>query len=197
MQRLVLASTSAFRRALLERLRLPFDTLDPGTPEDEIAAERPAVRALRLAAAKAGDGLSTNTVVIGSDQVAALGSRILHKPGTAQRALEQLLACQGETVDFFTAVALRSDAGMDTHVDHTRVHFARLPQASLEYYITQEQPLGCAGGFKAEGLGIALFERIDSEDPSALIGLPLIWLAGALRRAGFDPLSPGTAAPGG
>lgn len=187
-QQLVLASTSVYRRQLLERLGLPFETIAPGTDERELADERPAARALRLAAAKAADVRRDDAVVIGSDQVAALDSRILRKPGTHERAVEQLAACQGRTVDFFTAVAVRSGGEATSHVDHTRVVFRKLPRSSLEYYITREQPLACAGGFKAEGLGIALFEQIDSRDPTALIGLPLIWLAAALTEAGLNPL---------
>jgi septum formation protein len=186
---LVLASTSPFRRQLLDRLGLPFEARPPGTDEAEIDAEAPSARALRLATEKAAACVAPAAVVIGSDQVAALESRILHKPGTPERTLAQLSACQGKAVDFFTAVAVCAEDRTLTHVDHTRVVFRRLPQASLEYYITQEQPFGCAGGFKAEGLGIALFERIESEDPTALIGLPLIWLAAALRQCGLDPLS--------
>jgi len=189
-QRLVLASTSEFRRQLLERLGLPFETAAPGTDEQLIAAESPAARALRLAVSKAGDVGQEDAVVIGSDQVAALGDRILRKPGTRDRAIEQLSACQGRTVDFFTAVAVRSTHETQTHVDHTRVKFRSLAQKSLEYYITQEQPFACAGGFKAEGLGIALFECIESRDPTALIGLPLIWLSATLARMGLDPLAP-------
>ncbi len=169
---------------------MAFETRSPGTDEAEIDAEGPAARALRLALAKAEACRSAGSIVIGSDQVAALGDRVLHKPGTPARALEQLLACQGRSVDFHTGVAVCSDTGTQTHVDCTRVVFRHLPQASLEYYITQDDPLACAGGFKSEGLGIALFERIDSADPTALIGLPLIWLAHALRTAGLDPLSP-------
>ncbi|MGD8323880.1 MAG: Maf family nucleotide pyrophosphatase [Gammaproteobacteria bacterium] len=190
MQRLVLASTSPFRRQLLERLGLSFDTRAPGTDEHEIDGELPAARARRLAIAKAEACQGPGVVVIGSDQVAALGERTLHKPGTPDRALEQLMACQGRSVDFFTGVAVCAGETTHTHVDHTRVVFRDLPQASLEYYITRDQPLGCAGGFKAEGLGITLFTRIESADPTALIGLPLIWLAGALRTAGLDPLRP-------
>lgn len=189
MPRLILASTSAFRRTLLQRLGLPFDTVAPGTDEREIPGEPPAQRARRLAVAKAAAPGQTAAIVIGSDQVAALGERVLHKPGTPERTLEQLLACQGRTVDFFTGVAVSSADRTRAHVDHTRVVFRRLPQSSLEYYITQETPFGCAGGFRAEGLGIALFERIESNDPSALIGLPLIWLAAALAEAGLDPLA--------
>ena len=194
MPALILASTSAFRRTLLERLGLPFTTAAPGTDETPIPDERPAVRALRLAEAKAASiavplADTAPPIVIGSDQVAACDGEILRKPGNAARNLEQLTRCQGRTVDFFTAVAVVDAGSASTHVDHTRVVFGELPRASLEYYIMQEEPFACAGGFKAEGLGIALFERIESNDPTALIGLPLIWLAGALRSAGLDPLS--------
>lgn len=188
MQRLVLASTSAFRRTLLGRLGLPFDAEPPDTDEAEIPGEAPPQRALRLAVDKARSRAAHETVVIGSDQVAALDGRVLHKPGTAARNLEQLLACQGRQVDFLTAVAVTDGDQLLTHVDHTQVVFRSLPRSSLEFYINQEQPFSCAGGFKAEGLGIALFERIESNDPTALIGLPLAWLAGALRTVGLDPL---------
>lgn len=192
MPQLILASTSAFRRALLDRLALPFTTAAPGTDETPIPDERPRARALRLAQAKARDvagGRDGPVIVVGSDQVAACDGEILRKPGTAERTLAQLQRCQGRAVDFFTAVAVVAGDNEQTHVDHTRVRFRELPRSSLEYYIMQEQPFACAGGFKAEGLGIALFERIESTDPTALIGLPLIWLAGALRSAGLDPLT--------
>ena len=189
MQRLILASTSAFRRSLLARLGLAFTAVAPGTDERAVTGETPRERARRLAIAKAGDAAQADAVVIGSDQVAACGDRVLHKPGSAARTLEQLLACQGQTVDFFTAVAVVARAEVRCHVDHTRVVFRRLPRSSLEFYISRERPFECAGGFKAEGLGIALFERIESADPTALIGLPLIWLAAALREAGLDPLA--------
>ena len=189
MQRLVLASTSAFRRTLLGRLGLPFDAEAPDADEAEIPGEEPAERALRLAVDKARSRAAADTIVIGSDQVAALNGEALHKPGTAERNLAQLLACQGQHVDFLTAVAVVAGDQLQTHVDHTQVVFRSLPRSSLEFYINHEQPFACAGGFKAEGLGIALFERIESRDPTALIGLPLIWLAAALRTAGLDPLS--------
>jgi septum formation protein len=173
---------------LLGRLGLPFDAEPPDTDEADIPGEEPHRRALRLAVDKARSRAAADTIVIGSDQVAALDGRVLHKPGTAERNLEQLLACQGQCVDFLTAVAVAHGDALQTHVDHTQVVFRSLPRSSLEFYIKQEQPFACAGGFKAEGLGIALFERIESSDPTALIGLPLIWLAAALRETGFDPL---------
>jgi septum formation protein len=116
---------------------------------------------------------------------------VLRKPGTRARAIAQLDACRGKAVDFFTGVAVRSRGETHSHVDHTRVVFRDLSRPQIEYYITQEQPFDCAGGFKCEGLGIALFESIETSDPTALIGLPLIWLAATLAETGLDPLTPG------
>jgi len=189
---LVLASTSPYRRALLARLGLTFTTVAPNVEESARADERPDELAGRLALAKARSVAAAGTIVLGSDQVAALGGRVLRKPGTHAVALEQLLACQSRVVDFHTAVAV-IDGSRDRvwqTIDRTSVHFARLPTAALDRYLRLEQPYDCAGGFKAEGLGIALFERIESADPTALIGLPLIWVAATLRAAGLDPLAP-------
>lgn len=190
MTRLVLASTSRYRRSLLERLGLAFDSAAPGIDEMPLPDEPPKTLATRLAAAKAGAVPGRDVVVIGADQVASLGGQVLRKPGTHANALEQLGRCQGRAVSFHTAVCvLRADDGRRwQYVDHTRVVFARHSRAVLDAYLRREQPYDCAGGFKAEGLGIALFERIDSEDPTALIGLPLIRLAAVLAEAGFDPL---------
>jgi len=189
--RLVLASSSRYRRALLERLGLPFESIAPEVDETALPGEAPEALAIRLAAAKAQAVRGGGTVVIGSDQVASLGGEVLRKPGTHERALEQLDRCQSRTVSFHTAVCVVRDA--DGHrwqwVDHTRVAFARHSRDALDAYLRREQPYDCAGGFKAEGLGIALFERIDSEDPTALIGLPLIRLAAILAEAGLDPLA--------
>jgi septum formation protein len=188
--RLVLASTSPFRASLLARLGLPFTAVAPGIDEASLPGELPAHLAARLAAAKAACGAAPDTLVIGSDQVASLGGARLRKPGNRTAALHQLTACQGKDVLFHTAVTLhdgRSGAS-SSHVDVTAVRFAMRSRAELERYVDTEQPFDCAGSFKAEGLGIALFERIESHDPTALIGLPLIWLAGALKAAGLDPL---------
>jgi septum formation protein len=192
MTRLVLASTSPYRKALLTRLGVPFTTKAPRVPETARDGEGPADLAARLALTKAEAVAAPGTIVVGADQVAALGARILQKPGMHAVALEQLLACQAQTVEFHTAVAVIdiSRERVWQTVDRTAVHFARLPAAALDRYLHLEQPYDCAGGFKAEGLGIALFERIESADPTALIGLPLIWVAATLRAAGLDPLAP-------
>jgi septum formation protein len=192
MTRLVLASTSPYRKTLLARLGLPFTIVPPNVEESARGDEQPAELAARLALAKAQAVAAPGTIVLGSDQVAARGRRILRKPGTHAAALEQLLACQSQVVEFHTAAAV-IDASRERvwqTVDRTAVYFARLPAAALDRYLSVEQPYDCAGGFKAEGLGIALFERIESVDPTALIGLPLIWVAATLRAAGLDPLVP-------
>lgn len=191
MRRLILASTSGYRRELLARLGLPFDTRAPAVDESARPGEAPAALAARLARAKAlavgGPGL----VVIGADQVASLEGDVLRKPGAHAPALEQLAACAGRDVDFHTAVTVAdTDTGREWHwIDHTRVRFAEHSRAALARYLDREQPYDCAGGFKSEGLGICLFERVESEDPTALIGLPLIFVARALREAGLDPLA--------
>jgi septum formation protein len=189
-QRIVLGSTSRYRAELLGRLGLDFEARAPGTIENVIAGEMPADRARRLAIAKAtdaGTGL-TDALVIGSDQVAELGGRELDKPGSEQRAFEQLAACSGHIVNFHTALCLfeTRNGERHTHVDLTRVHFRTLDAAEIKRYIEREQPLDCAGSFKCEGLGIALFERIENVDPTALIGLPLIALTRLLRDAGVN-----------
>jgi septum formation protein len=188
MPEIILASTSPYRRALLERLGVTFTALPPETPEDTVPGELPPDRALRLAIAKAQAIASRrpDAVVIGSDQVAALGSKILDKPGDAARCRAQLAAASGSSARFHTGCALiGAQAGVRmVHLDTTTVFFRSLTGAEIERYVERERPFDCAGGFRAEGLGISLFESIDSHDPTALIGLPLIWLAGALRRAG-------------
>jgi septum formation protein len=186
---LVLGSTSRYRAELLRRLYPDFEQRAPGTDETPLTGERPRDRALRLAVAKAraaAEGLE-DALVIGSDQVAELGGLVLDKPGTVERARAQLMACSGHEVQFHTALCLHDTrSGQNhVHVDHTRVHFRSLEADEITRYIEREQPLDCAGSFKCEGLGISLFERIDNEDPSALIGLPLIALARLLREAGI------------
>lgn len=192
MRRLILASTSRYRRELLERLGLPFETAAPNTDESAEPSEPPAELAARLAGAKARAIPAADAVVIGADQVASLDGVRLRKPGDHAAALKQLSVAQGKTVLFHTAVSVLDAATGKawSHVDRTEVRFARLDSANLDRYLRLEQPYDCAGSFKSEGLGVVLFERIDSCDPTALIGLPLIWLAGALRAAGLDPLAP-------
>jgi septum formation protein len=187
---IILASTSRYRRELLARLQLPFTTRSPETIEDVIDGEAPAAMAARLALAKAMSITAPDAIVIGSDQVASLDGRVLRKPGSAEAAVAQLRACRGKSVLFHTAVAIIATRAGTTlqHVDRTEVAFRRLADAALERYVKLESPLDCAGSFKSEGLGVALFERISSEDPTALIGLPLIFVADALRKLGADAL---------
>lgn len=192
---IVLASTSRYRRELLGRLGLPFTAIAPDAEELAIEGEAPAAMAARLALAKARGVQAVGALVIGSDQVASLDGRLLRKPGTPEVAVEQLVAAQGRTVLFHTAVALLDTRSgrLAEYVDRTEVVFRRLERAALDQYVRLERPLDCAGSFKSEGLGVVLFERISSDDPTALIGLPLIWLAEALRTMGADPLHPPSA----
>lgn len=188
--RLVLASTSVYRRQLLERFRLPFTVHSPGVDEAHLPHEDAISLVHRLAKAKA-EAVAVrypDSVVVGSDQVAVRGATILGKPGTREAALAQLKAASGSQVVFHTAVhvIVPQQQRHEAHVDATLVKFRSLSDDEIERYVAAEQPLDCAGAFKAEALGITLFERIDSQDPTALTGLPLIWLAGALRRAGFS-----------
>lgn len=186
---LILASTSPYRRELLERLGLPFAVEAPDVDEAPLAGEPAAERALRLAAAKAEAVAMRHpgAVVIGSDQVAAAGGVILDKPGTVARACQQLRHLSGSQARFHTACAVRwHNTGFSVnHLDTVTVAVRDLTTEEIAAYVAREQPLNCAGSFKSEGLGIALFSRIESEDPTALVGLPLIWLAGALRQAGY------------
>jgi septum formation protein len=187
--RLILASTSRYRAALLERFGLRFELASPGVEETEVPAESPANRASRLSDLKANAVAAQypEAVIIGGDQVAASGTAVLHKPGNAQRCRDQLQMLSGASAEFHTACTVRCRAtGLTlSHVDSTRVSFRTLSDAEIARYVERERPFDCAGGFKAEALGITLFERMDSQDPTAIVGLPLIWLAGALRAAGF------------
>lgn len=190
MARLILASTSQYRRELLGRLGVEFACVPPGVPEDHRSGESPADRALRLATEKA-QAVSLQAggaLVIGADQVAAVGTELLDKPGDAVRCRAQLSLLSGRTAHFYTAcVLLRADSPLHAaHVDTTTVVFRTLSAGEIARYVDRERPFDCAGGFKAEGLGIGLFECIEGQDPTALIGLPLIWLAGALRAAGYE-----------
>ncbi|MCE3285949.1 MAG: maf protein [Steroidobacteraceae bacterium] len=186
---LILASTSRYRRALLGRLGLPFDCVAPQVEEARQPGESPVAMAARLARLKAEavSRLHPAAVVIGSDQVALRGSDVLGKPGTVERCREQLQRSSGRDVVFLTAVhVVDGPAGRaEAHVDRTTVLFRELSADEIDRYIERDRPLDCAGGFKAESLGIALFEKIDSSDPTGLTGLPLAWVCGALRRAGL------------
>lgn len=188
--RLVLASTSIYRRQLLERLRIPFTVHSPGIDEAPLPNEDAISLVHRLAKAKAEKVAERypDSVIIGSDQVALRGASILGKPGNNDAAIAQLKAASGAQVVFQTAVHVIAPQHQrhEAHVDATLVKFRPLSDEEIVRYVMAEQPLDCAGAFKAEALGITLFDRIDSQDPTALMGLPMIWLAGALRRAGFQ-----------
>ena len=191
--RLYLASTSRYRAELLARLGLPFAAEAPGVDESLRAGESPGGRALRLAHAKAAAVAARHPEawVIGSDQVADLGGRILDKPGDAERCRAQLAAESGRSVEFHTAVVLHRAAPghVAEHVDRTVVRFRSLTAGEIARYVELDRPFDCAGGFRSEGLGAALFASLETSDPAALVGLPVIWLAGALRAAGLDPLA--------
>jgi septum formation protein len=188
--RLVLASTSKYRRALLERLGVPFMVNGPLVDEAALPDEDPVALVHRLSRAKAQAVAERFPlgVIIGSDQVAVRGRVVLGKPGTIDRCFEQLKDASGQRVTFYTGVHLidAKNRRHEAHVDTTTVTFRPLADKEIRSYIAKDNPLDCAGGFKAESLGISLFDRIDSQDPTALTGLPLIWVSGALRRAGFE-----------
>lgn len=189
---LVLGSTSAYRRELLGRLRLPFEVASPQVDETPRVGERPADLALRLALAKARDvaGRYPSAVVIGSDQVADLNGEPLGKPGNHERAVEQLQRMRGQTVVFQTALAVVClETGFEqSDIAAVRVVFRDLADAEIERYLRAEQPYDCAGSAKSEGLGIALLDRIDNDDPTALVGLPLIRTCQLIRAAGVAVL---------
>jgi septum formation protein len=191
-RRLVLASTSRYRKALLERLGLPFAVAAPDVDEAPLGGERPADTALRLSVLKAKSlhHKFADALIIGSDQVAALGSERLDKPGSHENAVRQLRRVSGKAVDFHTAVTLvdSSTAKLQSKVVACRVTFRRLDDARIEAYLRREQPYDCAGSAKAEGLGIALIARMETDDPTSLIGLPLIALTGMLEQAGLPVL---------
>ncbi len=190
---LILGSTSRYRRELLERLRLPFETAAPDVDETPHPGESPESLARRLALAKARAVAARfpEALVIGSDQVADLDGQPLGKPGSHERAIEQLRAMRGRTVVFHTALAVvcRATGFEAEDLAPVRVRFRSLSDAEIETYLRAEQPYDCAGSAKAEGLGITLLSAIESDDPTALIGLPLIRTAELLRRGGLDVLS--------
>ena len=191
--RLILASSSAYRRELLSRLGLPFEAIAPDIDEAPLPGETPEATALRLARAKAAEIAARHpgALVIGSDQVATLDGEQIGKPGDHARALAQLQNMRGRRVTFHTALCLwdgRDGVAAPAQVENvqTFVTFRDLPDSELDAYLRIEQPYDCAGSAKNEGLGIAILERIDSLDPTALTGLPLIALSGMLRRAGVS-----------
>jgi septum formation protein len=193
---LILASSSRYRRELLERLQIPFETAVPAIDETPLADETPEATALRLAAAKAAAVAAAlppdagRTLIIGSDQVATFDGHQIGKPGSHERALAQLQAMRGREVWFHSALSLLDTANgrTDTVDVVTKVRFRSLSDAALEAYLRAEQPYDVAGSAKAEGLGIALLDAIESDDPTALIGLPLIALTRMLIAAGYPLL---------
>jgi len=191
-QPLVLASTSPFRRALLERLGLPFTTAAPEVDETRRPEEPPQVLVLRLAESKARAVAPEHpgALIIGSDQVACIDGQVIGKPGGRDAAIAQLQRASGKTLMFHTGLCLLNSATgrAQTLVEPFQVHFRPLTLERINGYLDREQPYNCAGSFKSEGLGIALFERLEGEDPSALIGLPLIRLVTLLESEGLDPL---------
>jgi septum formation protein len=187
---LVLASTSPYRRALLQRLGIEFSVADPAVAEERRAGEAPQEMAKRLAEAKARAVASRfpDSLIIGSDQVAVCAGEILGKPLTHDNAVRQLRSLSGRDAVFHTAVCVHSDRATGVRVVPCRVAFRKLDDATIERYLAKEQPYDCAGSAKSEGLGIALIAKMESEDPTALIGLPLIALVDLLREQGLDVL---------
>lgn len=197
---LVLASSSPYRRALLEQLRLPFICASPDIDETPLPGEAVDALVERLALAKV-RVLAANypeALIIGSDQACTLDGRILGKPHTFANARAQLQACSGRPVVFHTGLALfdaRNQIWQQSRDIYT-VHFRKLSEVEIAYYLETEQPYDCAGSFKVEGLGITLFSALEGRDFNSLIGLPLLSLCAMLRKAGLNPLVPGSLAPG-
>ena len=198
-RRLILGSTSRYRRELLQRLQIPFEVVSPDVDETPLPGEKPSVLAARLALAKARAVAAgvPEAVVIGSDQVADLHDQPLGKPGTHNRAVAQLRQMRGQTVIFQTAVAVVCIASgfEQSSLAAVKVTFRDLTDDEIETYLRAEQPYDCAGSAKSEGLGIALLSSIESDDPTALVGLPLIRTCNMIRAAGIALLSPLKANP--
>lgn len=192
MPQLILASISPWRRALLEKLAIPFECAAPEVDETPLPGEAPRHLVLRLAQKKA-QSLAhryPSHLIIGSDQICVLDGEITGKPLTEENARQQLLKARGNIVTFYTGLALYNSATghLQTEVEPFDVHFRHLSETEIEDYVRKERPLHCAGSFKSEGLGIALFERLEGRDPNTLIGLPLIALCQMLRREDMNPL---------
>ena len=193
MPELILASSSRYRREQLTRLGLPFSHASPNIDETPQTGETPELLARRLGIAKAAAVATTTdrpALIIGSDQVCDCAGEPLGKPGVAARAKAMLAKQSGQAVTFHTSIVLLNTATQTHHVevDRTIVHFRDLSDTEIDRYVDQEQPLDCAGAFKSEGLGVSLFEAIDTQDPNALIGLPLIRLCRFLRAERLNPL---------
>ena len=189
---LVLASTSPFRKAILEKLHVPFETASPDVDESILIGESPEQLVARLSEAKA-RAVATNytdALIIGSDQVAVVDGQILTKPGSHDKAIAQLKRASGKRVSFLTGLCLLNTKSNRAQVDVIpfNVIFRQLNEVQIENYLHKEQPYNCAGSFKSEGLGIALFDRLEGSDPNTLIGLPLIRLIKMLEHEGFPIL---------
>jgi septum formation protein len=188
--RLVLASTSRYRQELLARLGIPFETVAPGVDESPVAGETPQMLALRLACAKAqaAQAAFPDALIIGCDQVAVVGATLLDKPGTHARAVEQLMLMSGKPVAFFTALCLLNARTLrcQSAIVPVTVHMREFGIDQIERYLRAERPYDCAGSARIEGLGIALVARLEGDDPSALIGLPLIRLCDLLKSEGVE-----------
>jgi septum formation protein len=189
--RMILASTSRYRQALLRRLGLPFDISAPKVGENALPGESPEIQAGRLAIAKARDVAASHPgcIVIGSDQVASLEGAAIGKPGSFSNALRQLQQCSGKCVTFYTGLCvIAADGSEHSRVTPFQVQFRSLREVEIERYLTLEEPYDCAGSFKWEGLGISLFAKLSGDDPTALEGLPLIALCDILGELGAHPL---------
>ncbi len=186
---LVLASTSPFRKAILEKLAIPFETVAPDVDESLLANESPEQLVARLSElkAKAVAKKYSDALIIGSDQVAVVDGQIIGKPGTHEKAVAQLKRATGKRVSFLTGLCLYNTRSQRTQIDVVPYYviFRQLKDAQIENYLQKEQPYNCAGSFKSEGLGIALFERLEGDDPNTLMGLPLIKLIKMLESEGF------------
>lgn len=186
---IVLASSSRYRQGLLDRFLNDYQVISPNVDESALAGEAPQALAERLARHKAEVVSSSNreALTIGADQLAVLNGQVLGKPGNHSAAIEQLLAASGHAVTFLTAVCILDANSRQRfeHVDHTVVQFRRFDRRLAENYLKHDKPYDCAGSFKIEGAGFVLFESVTTDDPTALVGLPMIWLAGRLRELGY------------
>ena len=185
---IILASSSRYRRGLLDRFLTEYQTVSPGVDESAEQFDTPEEVASQLARKKAEKAASSyrEAVIIGADQVAVLDGVVLGKPGDHQRAIEQLLGASGKTMTFLTAVCVLDpiERRRYEHIDTTEVHFRSFDRRLAETYLWHDEPYDCAGSFKIEGAGFVLFDSVQTEDPTALIGLPMIWLAATLRELG-------------
>lgn len=190
--KLILASTSPFRRSILEKIQVPFDAISPNCDETPFENESPRDLVTRLAEQKAlSCGIKDpNYLIIGSDQVCVINDRIVGKPLTREKAITQLQEASGQIITFYTGLSLFNSTTMlsETLCEEFNVHFRHLTKKQIENYVDKEMPLYCAGSFKCEGLGIALFEKLEGKDPNTLIGLPLITLIDMLERQQFHVL---------